>query len=134
MPHRGYFQTFPSFQKLPDSEFADIPVPPTYVSSLKKAADVLFTSTYESLVWTFRRLTSYAILGMESTAANVDEISYASCPIPTIESYKILEKGLEKQRRIDYISPDGNCLFRSMSKELLGHEKFYHLIRQVLIQ
>ena len=40
-------------------------------------ASVLFTSTYESLVWAFRRLVSYSILGMEST-----------CPIPTTKSYK----------------------------------------------
>ena len=98
------------------------------MSSLKKAADVLFTLTYESLVWTFRCLTSYAILGMESTAENVDKISYAPRPIPTTETYKILEMGLGKQHRIDYIRPNGNCLFRSLSKKLLGHEKFNHLI------
>ena len=69
-----------------------------------------------------------------STAANVDKISYAPCPILTTESYKSLEMSLGKHRRIDHISPDGNCLFRSLSKELLGHEKFHHLIRQILIQ
>ena len=77
---------------------------------------------------------SYAILGMESTTANGDKISYTPCPVPTTESYKFLERGLGKQCRIDYISPDGNCLFRSLSKELLGHEKFHHLIRQILIR
>ena len=41
---------------------------------------------------------------------------------------------LGRQRRIDYIQPDGNCLFRALSKEILGHEKFHHLIRQSLIQ
>ena len=76
---------------------------------------------------------SYAILGMESTAANVDKISHAPCLVPTTESYKNLEMDLGKQRRIDYINPDRNCLFRSLSKELLGHEKFHHLIRQILM-
>ena len=79
-------------------------------------------------------LMSYAILEMESTTANVDKISYTPCPIPTTESYKFLEMGLGKQRRIDHISPDGNCLFRLLSKELLGHEKFPHLMRQILMK
>ena len=61
--HIGVLSNFPRFQKLPDSEFGDIPVPHTHVSSLKKAANVLFTSTYGSLIWTFRHLMSYAILG-----------------------------------------------------------------------
>ena len=68
------------------------------------------------------------IRNIESTAANVDKISYAPCPIPITESYNILEMGLGKQRRIDYIRPNGNCFFRSLSKKLLGHEKFHHLI------
>ena len=41
---------------------------------------------------------SYAILGMESTTANVDKISYTPCIVPTTESYKLnfLEMGLGK--------------------------------------
>ena len=79
-------------------------------------------------------LKPFAILGMESTTANVDKISCAPCPVPTTESYKFLEMGLGKQCRIDYISPNGNCLFRLLSKELLGHEKFHHLMRQILMK
>ena len=80
---------------------------------------------------------SYAVLGMESTAVNVDKISHAPCPIPTTESYKNLEMDLpngKAMQNIDYINPDGNCLFRSLSKELLGHEKIHHLIRQSLMK
>ena len=41
---------------------------------------------------------------------------------------------LRKYHRIDHISPDEKCSFRSVSKELLGHEKFHHLIQKILIQ
>ena len=92
--HRGTFTPFPNFKSCLIPEFGDIPVPPAYVLSLKKASGVLFTSTYESLVWAFRRAMLYAILGMKNTAENVDKISYTPCPIPTTESYKTLEMDL----------------------------------------
>ena len=57
---------------------------------------------------------------------------YTLTPAP--RSYDNLEKTLGKQRRIDYITPDGNCLFRSLSKEILGHQKFHHLIRQYILE
>ena len=75
---------------------------------------------------------SYAILGIESITDNVDKISYTPCIVPTTESYKFLEIGLGKRCSIDYISPNENCLFRSLSKKLLGQEKFHHLIWQIL--
>ena len=101
---------------------------------LKKAAGVLFPSTCESLVWVFRRLVSYTMLGKEGTATNIDNISYTLCPIPSTKSYKSLEIALGEQRRIDHIKPDGNCLFRSLLKELLGHEKFHHIVQQVIVE
>ena len=131
---QGYFQTFPKFQRLPDSTFGDIPVPPAHVVSLNRAAGVMFTSTYESVVWSYRRLVCSAVFGMENTTRNIDGSSYTLCPIPNTESYQKLEMYLGKLRRIDHIKPDGNCLFRSLAKELLGHEKFHHLIRDILIK
>ena len=74
----------------------------------------------------------YALLGMDTTATSIDILSYTLTPVP--RSYDNLEKILGKQRRIDYITPDGNCLFRSLSKEILGHQKFHRLIRQYILE
>ena len=41
---------------------------------------------------------------------------------------------LDKERKIDHIRGDGNCLFRALSKELLGHEKFHYIIRRLIVQ
>ena len=53
---------------------------------------------------------------------------------PPDTGYKLLQNMLGKQWRIDFIQADGNCLFRALSKEILGPETFHHLIRQTLIQ
>ena len=58
----------------------------------------------------------------------------SNSPIPHVQLYENLEKSLGRQRRIDYITPDGNCLFCSLSKEILGHQKFHYLIRQMTIE
>ena len=73
-------------------------------------------------------------MGVDKTADNVSQARYLLHPPPDTEGYKVLQSMLGKQRRIDYILPDGNCLFRALSKEILGHEKFHHLIRLTLIQ
>ena len=131
---QGYFQTFPKFQRLPDSTFGDVPVPAAHVASLNRAAGVMFTSTYESVVWSYRRLVCSAIFGMENVTRFVDKFSYTVCPIPNSESYRKLEMYLGNSCRIDHIKPDGNCLFRALAKELLGHEKFHYLIREILMK
>ena len=43
-------------------------------------------------------------------------------PVPATEEYQHLQNIIGEQRKIDYIRGDGNCLFRAISKELLGHE------------
>ena len=82
----------------------------------------------------YRCQLSLALLGIDKTADNVNEARCILHPPPDTEGYKLLQNMLGKQRRIDYIQADGNCLFRALSKEILGHEKFHHLIRQTLIQ
>ena len=54
-------------------------------------------------------------------------------PPPSTKGYKDIQDMLGQQRRIDHIKGDGNCLFRAISKELLGHEKFHHLVRHFLV-
>ena len=72
----------------------------------------------------YRRQLSLALLGIDKTA-DVNEARCILHPPPDTEGYKLLQNMLWKQRRID---------FRALSKEILGHEKFHHLIRQTLIQ
>lgn len=55
-------------------------------------------------------------------------------PIPSTKEYRDLQDMLGGERIIDHINSDGNCLFRSISKELLGHEKFHHVLRRITIQ
>ena len=83
---------------------------------------------------TYRRQLSLALLGSEMTADYIHETRCTLIPPPNTDGYKVLQNMLGKQRRIDYIQGDGNCLFRALSKEILGHEKFHHTIRQILIQ
>ena len=65
-------------------------------------------------------------------ADNVTEARCTLCPPPDTQGYKELQMMLGKQRRIDYIQGYRDCLFRALSKEMLGHEKFHYLIRQIL--
>ena len=54
-------------------------------------------------------------------------------PSPTTEGYKAILTSLEQQNHtIDKIQGDGNCMFRSLSKELFGSEK-YHLDLRKLV-
>ena len=108
--------------KLPN---ADIPVPPQYVPS----SGGLY-STHEVMVRSYRRQLSLSLLGSEKTADHIHETRYIINPAPNTEGYKLFQNMLGKQRRIDYIQADGNCLFRALSKEILGHEKFHHTVRQ----
>ena len=51
-------------------------------------------------------------------------------PPPTTESYKAILTSLEQQNHtIDNIQGDGNCMFRSLSKELFGSEKYHSDLR-----
>ena len=86
------------------------------------------------MVRDYRRQLSLVLLGVEKTANNVHETKCILHPPPETEGYKGLQSMLGKLQRIDYIQPDGNCFFRAVSKEVLGHEKFHYLIRQILIQ
>ena len=86
------------------------------------------------MVRSYRHQLSLALLGVDKTANNVKEARCILHPPPDTDGYKGLQSMLGKQRRIDFIQADGNCLFRTLSKEILGHEKFHHVIRQVLIQ
>jgi len=87
----------PKFQRLPDSTFGDIAVSPAYVLSFTRAASVMFTSTYESVVWSYCRLVCSVVFGMENTTRNVDKLTYKLCPIPDTESYKKLVFGKATQ-------------------------------------
>ena len=54
-------------------------------------------------------------------------------PPPTTESYKAILTSLEQQNRtIDNIQADGNCMFRSLSKELFGSEKYHSDLRKLV--
>ena len=86
------------------------------------------------MVQSYRRQLSLALLGIDKTADNVNVARCILHPPPDTEGYKLLQNMLRKQWRIDFIQADNNCLFRALSKEILGHEKFHHLIRQTLIQ
>ena len=91
-------------------------------------------STHESLVWAYRVQLSLALLGIDKSADNASEARFTLCPPPDTQGYKELQIMLGRQRRIDHTQGDGNCLFRALSKEMLGHEKFHYLIRQILTQ
>ena len=84
---------------------------------------------HESMVRGYRRHLSLALLGVDKTADNVNEARCILHPPPDTEGYKLLQNMLGKQQRIDFIQANGNCLFRALSKEILGNEKFHHLIR-----
>ncbi|GAB1598621.1 OTU domain-containing protein 3-like [Argonauta hians] len=57
--------------------------------------------------------------------ATLDNINTLSCSI-----YSFLEEFLAvSNRRIDLVVGDGNCFFRSLSKEVFGSEKFHRWIR-----
>ncbi len=100
-------------------------VPPQYVPSSGGH------STHEVMVRSYRR---QSLLGSEKTADHIHETRCIINPAPNTEGYKLFQNMLGKQRRIDYIQADGNCLFRALSKEILGHEKFHHTVRQMLIR
>ena len=52
---------------------------------------------------------------------------------PTTAEYTTCTKSLKAcGRRINTTTPDGNCLFRSLSKGLLGTEKYHYRIRTTL--
>lgn len=86
------------------------------------------------MVRSYRRQLSLTLLGIDRMASNVNEARCILHPPPNTQGYRDLHSMLGQWRRIDYIQADGNCLFRALSKEILGHEKFHHIIRQILIQ
>ena len=54
-------------------------------------------------------------------------------PPPTTEGYKAILTSLKQQNRtIDNIQADGNCMFRSLSKELFGSEKYHSDLRKLV--
>ncbi len=112
-------------------DFADIPVPPQLLCSPSSGG---LYSTHEVMVRSYRRQISLSLLGSEKTADHIHETRCIINPAPNTEGYKLFQNMLGKQRRIDYIQADGNCLFRALSKEILGHEKFHHAVRQMLIR
>ena len=55
-------------------------------------------------------------------------------PPPIDDLYSQLEKVLSKiSRTIDLISGDGNCLFRALSRETFGSERFYNWMRNRIV-
>jgi hypothetical protein len=72
-------------------------------------------------------------MGMEKTFSNA-AMGHVVNPPPSTKGYNDLQEMLGQQRQIDHIQGDGNCLFRAISKELLGHEKFHYLIRQIIVK
>ena len=55
-------------------------------------------------------------------------------PPTTSKDYVALQQALLTQdRQLDAIQGDGNCLFRSISKELLGHERHHPSLRNILV-
>ena len=53
---------------------------------------------------------------------------------PTTSDYQPIQKALQDQeRQIDCIKGDGNCLFRSISKELFGHQEYHAVIRHIQV-
>ena len=116
--------------KLPGSDIPDIPVPPEYMPSGHT------WPRHEAFARAYRRELSLIILGEDKIFANTAATATGHIinPPPSTKVYNDLQKVVGKQRRIDCIQRDGNCLFRAMSKELLGHEKFHYLIRLLLVQ
>ena len=125
---QGYFTPHPRFVKLPGSDIPDIPVPPEYMPPWHT------WPRHEAFARAYRRELSLIILGEDKIFANTAATATGHIinPPPSTKVYNDLQKVLGKQRRIDCIQRDGNCLFRAMSKELLGHEKFHYLIRLLL--
>lgn len=67
---------------------------------------------------------------VESPGGATDNINTPPCD--TI--YAFLEEVLSKShRKIDLISGDGNCFFRSLSKEVFGTERFHKWIRNQIV-
>ena len=54
-------------------------------------------------------------------------------PCPGTTSFLFADKLAKYQRFIDVIIGDGNCFFRTISKELFGTEKFHPGLRQILV-
>lgn len=55
-------------------------------------------------------------------------------PPPADDLYFQLENALSKiSRTIDLISGDGNCLFRALSREIFGSERFYGWMRNRIV-
>ena len=53
---------------------------------------------------------------------------------PSDQVYRQIEQSLSKiSRRIDLISGDGNCLFRALSKEVFGSERFHYWLRNRIV-
>lgn len=53
---------------------------------------------------------------------------------PSDHVYRQIENSLAKiSRRIDQISGDGNCLFRALSKEVFGSERFHCWLRNRIV-
>ncbi len=88
---------------------------------------------HEALVRAYRHDLSVIVLGGKEIP-NTAPGHFCISPPPSTEGYKGIQDMLGKQRRIDNIKGDGNCLFRAISKELLGHEKFHNLVRQFIVQ
>lgn len=54
---------------------------------------------------------------------------------PSNRSYGIIVKYLAPlQRCIDLINPDGNCMFRAVSKELLGTDRYHFEVRTLVVE
>lgn len=83
------------------------------------------TSIYERQVQDFKQSVTKAILPPSQLKRTTVESGKISPPPTTSETdYKAIQDELRKQsRQIDLINGDGNCLFRSISKELFGRER-----------
>ena len=54
---------------------------------------------------------------------------------PSNHSYGIVVDHLSPLKRcIDLINPDGNCMFRAISKELLGTDKYHYQVRTLAVE
>ena len=54
---------------------------------------------------------------------------------PSNHSYGIMVEHLTPLRRcIDLITPDGNCMFRASSKEILGTDRHHYKVRTLAVE
>ncbi len=54
---------------------------------------------------------------------------------PSNLSYGIIVEHLAPTKRcIDLINPDGNCMFRAVSKELLGTDRYHFQVRTLAVE